>query len=245
MFVIQPFRRCSWALALVLALVIAPAAARDDADVAADPDVVHGEGYLAVHPDQAWRIHGIAALRDGRNEEAIVFLRRAARHADKPAQALLGSIYWEGRAGVPADKALAYVWMDLAAERGYRDFLLTREHYWDAMDAAERERALKEGVAIHDEYADAIAQPRLNRILRRARNEMTGSRVGFVGALRVRPVRGQGLDEISGSQYYDARHWDAKQYWKAQDALWSPAPQGHVEVGAPRPLATPAQAPRQ
>ena len=100
-----------------------------DIAVASDPDVVNNEGYLSRHPDQRWRAEGVEALRAERNDEALTYFRRAARYTDKPSQAMLAAAFWEGKV-VDQDRPLAYAWMDLAAERGYRDYLAAREQYW-------------------------------------------------------------------------------------------------------------------
>ena len=206
-----------------------------DIVVANDPDVVNDEGYLTHHPDQRWRAEGVEALRAGRNVEAITYLRRAARYADKPSQALLAAIYWEGN-GIAQDRSTAYAWMDLAAERGYRDYLVAREQYWADLGDADRAAALKVGAALYDEFGDAVAQPRMNQELRRARSEMTGSRVGVIGPLTIIPLRTTGLSSMRGDQYYDARHWDPKRYWQSQDQLWNPPVQGRVEIGPLQPF---------
>ncbi|MFZ2237410.1 MAG: hypothetical protein WBP11_04770 [Dokdonella sp.] len=210
-----------------------------DMTVASDPDVVNDKGYLAHHPDQRWRAEGVEALRADRSEEAVTYFRRAARYADKPSQAMLAAMFWEGDV-VARDRPTAYAWMDLAAERGYRDYLIAREQYWAKLSEDERATALKVGATLYDECGDAVAQPRMNRELRRARSEMTGSRVGFIGSLTIIPLRTTGLPSMRGDEYYDARHWDPKRYWQAQDQLWDP-PQGHAEVGPLQSLAEPTQ----
>ena len=202
---------------------------RDDI-VATDDVVVMDPGYLAAHPDQLWRARGVERLGSGRGAEAIKNLRIAARYGDKPSQALLGALYWEG-IEVPMDRATAYAWMDLASERGYREYLVTREQYWDELTPTERSRAVKVGGPIYDQYADVVAKPRLNNELRRSVRSITGSRTGFVGALSIIPME-RYTGDVDGNRFYDRRHWDPKQYWRVQDQLWNPhAPRGHVEVG--------------
>ena len=89
---------------------------------------------------------------------------------------------------------------------------------------------------LYDEFGDAVAQPRMNRELRRARSEMTGSRVGTIGTLTIIPLRTTGLESMRGDQFYGARHWDPKRYWQAQDQLWNPPAQGRAEVGPLQPI---------
>ena len=202
---------------------------RDDI-VATDDVVVMDQGYLDAHPDQQYRARGVDLLGSGRGAEVVKNLRRAARYGDKPSQALLGALLWEG-VEVPMDRASAYAWMDLASERGYREYLVTREQYWDELSDAERNRAVQVGGPIYDQYADVVAKPRLDHQLRRAKRSITGSRTGFVGNLSIIPMD-RYTGDIEGNRYYDRRHWDSKHYWRVQDQLWNPnAPRGHVEVG--------------
>lgn len=184
--------------------------------------------YWNAHPDQKHRMLGIAALQEGRAEEARGHFERAARHADKASQALMAQLLWEGR-GVPRDRALAYAWMDLAAERGDPQLAAQREVYWAELDAASRERAIEEGKAVYDQYADDVAQPRLERERRRWTMVAAGSRLGSPGAARVcteqTMPRGKGAITglgMCGSGADSAVHYaDAKlspaEYWRQRD----------------------------
>src|SRR5690606_3408590 len=118
----------------------------------------------------------------------------------------LAEMLWEGD-GVPRDRAQAYAWSDLAAERGWPDLLGKRERYWNQLDAAERERAIEVGLPLLREYGDDVAKPRIDTKLRQARRRITGSRVGHVGNLTIRlpSVAGdpmQGGHDVDGSRYY-------------------------------------------
>jgi len=55
---------------------------------------------------------------------------------------MVAEIFWKG-SGTGADRPTAQNWMDLAAERGYKDFAAVREFYWKSI--SEAERALKVG----------------------------------------------------------------------------------------------------
>lgn len=185
--------------------------------------------YWNAHPDQKNRMLGLAALQEGREEQARLHFERAARYADKTAQALLAQLHWEGRGG-PADQALGYAWMDLAAERGDRGLAAQRERYWAALDEATRQRSIEQGQAIYDEFADEVAQPRLERERRRWSRAAVGSRIGPSGAALVcdnrigtTPGGGAGALELCGSgveasvHYGDAR-LSAREYWLERDA---------------------------
>src|SRR3546814_2441093 len=86
-------------------------------------------GFLNSHPDLRYRLLGMEAMREDRHGDAFKFFRRAAHFADKPSQGMVAEMLWNGD-GVERDRALAYAWMDLAAERGYAGFLGLRERYW-------------------------------------------------------------------------------------------------------------------
>ncbi|MGN6511974.1 MAG: hypothetical protein ACTHKZ_00135 [Lysobacteraceae bacterium] len=204
-----------------------------------DPDVLT-EGFLAAHPDLRWRAEGVRDYAAGRYGVALQELLRAARYADKPSQAMIAGMYWDG-VGVPRDRPLAYAWMDIAAERMYHDFIVYREIYWNALSADERRDAIRRGQAILAEYGDDVAKPRLEKVLRREARQATGSRVGFVGNLTIvpftGPLAGTGLT-LRGDQYYAEEYWKPEQYWRLQDQIWkAPERVPHVEVGPLQPVA--------
>ncbi|QCO68603.1 sel1 repeat family protein [Luteimonas yindakuii] len=186
--------------------------------------------YWNAHPDQKHRMLGLAALQEGRAEEARGHFERAAHHADKASQALMAQLLWEGR-GVAQDRALAYAWMDLAAERGDPRLAAQRELYWSGLEEASRQRALAEGKSIYDRYADDVAQPRLERERRRWTQIAVGSRLGSPGAARVctsrngggRPA-GAGMGGLDFCQngldsavHYADSTLSPAQYWRARD----------------------------
>jgi TPR repeat protein len=109
------------ALLGTLLLLLAPLAARS-ADCAPDAraslrSALMTPGFLQAHPDLHWRGLGMQAWRQGRPDHALVRFKRAAAHADKLSQSLVARMYQEGTGTAP-DPVLAYIWMDLAAERG-------------------------------------------------------------------------------------------------------------------------------
>lgn len=222
---------------LLLALLAPMAGASEPAKSPPEIDpAVLTEGFLVAHPDLRWRSEGIRTYAQGRHAQALVQLRRAARFADKPAQAMVAALHWSG-VGVPVDRPLGYAWMDLASERLYPDFVVFRERYWALLTASERTEALQRGRAIYAEYGDRVAKPRLDRTLERARREITGSRTGFTGRLEIvpesGPLAGTGLT-LRGDQYYANEYWKPELYWQLQDRIWRAPPRGRVEVGAPQ-----------
>jgi TPR repeat protein len=188
-------------------------------------------GFIGAHPDIYWRQQGIDKYDRGRYTEAMTAFRRAARYADKTSQAMLAQMLWNGD-GVKIDRVMAYVWADLAAERGYPDFIATREKFWRDLSVDEQHAALSAGGAVFGEYGDAVAKRREESALHLARISITGSRTGHIGTLSV----GQKLPDgrflaVDGALYYADKYWKPEQYWHWQDRVWTQTPEGKVEVG--------------
>jgi len=200
-------------------------------------------GFLSGHPDLRFRMLALEKRAAGKLDEAFRLFQRAALYADKPSQAMVAEMLWNGN-GTEPDRALAYAWMDLAAERGYRGFLLLREQYWQELGETERERAIQEGQAIYSRYGDDAAEPRLAAIMRREKRKATGSRTGFVGALSILVPGPGGWENIDGSTFYDERYWDPVQYRAWHDAIWMTPKVGSVTVGEVE-LAMPDRASRE
>lgn len=221
-----------------------------------DRDAWSTQGLRAAHPDIRWRLEALEAMEQGNDALARSYLERAARYGDKPAQALLAELHFEGRGGT-ADRALGYAWMDLAAERGNELFAAWRERYWHALDAAERERALDVGQDVYAEFADAVAMPRLERTMERQRRSATGSRTGSTIGVRVYEAptantAGIGMIDSKGKRipvgrhvprYYEDKFWKPDQYWAWKDAVLEESTNqlksGQVTVGDIESEATP------
>ncbi|MBX3687984.1 hypothetical protein [Dokdonella sp.] len=213
--------------ATVLSGAFGLASARSD-----DPSIVRNASFIAAHPDLFWRERGIFEYTSGHFVAARTDFRRAAGFADKPSQALLAQMLWNGEGGA-ADRIAAYVWADLAAERAYPDFIATRERMWKELSAQQRGAVQAAGEPVFAQFADAVAKPRLERELRRRRLDVTGSRTGRVGTLSVMAVNPDGTmgPPIDGSLYYAPRYWKPEDYWRWQDQPFKQPPRGHVDVG--------------
>jgi hypothetical protein len=208
---------------LAFALAVPAGAALADRRAPPDPSqdaMLITAGFLEHHQDIKYRMLGIEAYKQKRYEDAMRFFRRAGYYADKPSQAMVAEMYWNGH-GTAADRALAYAWMDLAAERGYRSFLVQREKFWLELSATDRTRAVGEGEALYAQFGDAAAKPRYERKLRMGRRDITGSRTGFNRGVTIQVPGPAGQQSIEGSKFYDERYWDAKQYWAWQDKIWT------------------------
>lgn len=222
----------------LILLSLSFAASTQQMPLKVDRDVDASQAVEDAHPDQRFRRLGYEAAQKGRTEDARRYYRKASRYGDKISQAALAELLWTGQGG-DTDRALGYAWMDLAAERRTPYLLAKRERYWSELSNAERHRALDEGLAVYQEYGDAVAKPRLERIMRNERNQVTGSRLGYLGTLEttLRESDGAG-SRVLAQQYYQDRNWKPDEYWKVQDKLIER--QGKVHVGA---LEVPADPP--
>jgi TPR repeat protein len=194
-----------------------------------DGTFMRTQGFLGAHPDLSHRLQGLESHRARQHTRALQDFLQAASYADKPSQAMIAEMYWRGE-GVAVDRATAYAWMDLAAERAYPALLAKREHYWAALTPDERKRALATGQALYAEYGDDIAKPRMERVLARYHRRATGSRVGFIGTLQVVLPTSNGVQIVDGEDYYAARYWQPAHYWRWKDGSWT-SDDGQVEVG--------------
>lgn len=229
----QSVRALVFLFAISVAFAALPALAGKDPGVIDRDDqaVMASKAFLDAHPDMKYRTEGFLAYELGDFAEARTHFLKAAEFADKPAQAMLAEMAWKG-IGEPADRAMGYVWADLAAERGYRQFVALRERYWSELDAAGRERVLMEGVAVMQHYGDASAQPRLARHLRRARLVMITGRPRKDVTILVPGKYGMGT-WVRGHDFYAPKFWEPKQYFEWVDAVWADPPVENVEVGSP------------
>ncbi len=236
------------AISLTVLSCLAPAAVASDLPPHAvgltgeDVVVVSTESFLAAHPDQLYRLKAQGALKDGDPALARQYLLQGARFGDKLSQAMLAQMWWDGRGG-ETDRALAYVWMDLAAERNTPLLVVERERFWNALEPAERERALRIGGQIFDQYEDRVAKPRQERQMRKAQLATVGSRIAQrSGKMDVcignywLTRDGQPLcnERIYAHRFYQDRFWEPEQYWAWQDQvlhITTSAP--GVEVGSP------------
>jgi hypothetical protein len=205
-------------VATLLGLLAVPAAGsgpppRTDAYEAI---VLQSHEFLVYHPDLRFRGLGMQARERGRHEEARNDFRNAARYGDKLSQAALADMLWNGQGG-PADRALGYAWMDLAAERGTEWLVVQRERFWEALSADERERAVREGRALYAEFGDPAATPRLERELRAGSMRQTGSRAGWNGAMRSQGRGDAGARVLQPERHQLARYWDPVAYRQWQD----------------------------
>lgn len=202
-----------------------------------DQRVMSSAAFLNAHPDMKYRHEGWLAYSQGDHAAARTHFLEAAAWGDKPSQAMLAEMAWQGL-GQPADPALGYAWADLAAERGYRPFVALREQYWRQLDGAAQARAVEAGQPLLATYADEVTGPRMARHLRRQRFGMISMRPRKDVAVSIPGPGGQWLD-IRGHDFYVDKFWEPARYRAWVDAVWTDPPKENVDVGAPQSLEAP------
>lgn len=243
-------RHAGWAIVLLLAtgsaLAEGPLKLVSASFMDVDAQLKSAEG----HPNEEWRLRGLKSYLSGHYDEAIAKFERGASFADKHSQHYLSLIYWHGQ-GVPVDRMRAYIWSDLAAERGSRKLLAIREKMWAELTPRQQQQALAEGGEYYARYGDEVAKPRAEAEIRRFTARMTGSRVGFhnqkMDVINGGPINGSFgnatpgmlaatvmvVGSTTGDKLYAADRTRADAYWSAQDRELDRT--GRVEVGPASP----------
>ena len=201
-------------------------------------------------PNELSRIAGQMAYLRQDYAAAITQFERGAHYADKYSQHVLSLMHWHG-IGVAPDPVQAYIWADLAAERGSNTMLLIREKMWSRLTPVQQEQAIASGQEFHARFGDHVAKPRAEGAMRRFADGMTGSRVGYDGHvldLVGAPMGGtygpqvgsmastyQNYQVASTEQLYGGDRRDMAAYWAAQTRLLD----GKVNVGPLTPVRGP------
>jgi hypothetical protein len=209
----------SLALAAWLSLYAADAAAikprvkidAAEAAVSSDVDRDIRKRFDDLYPGSAnvlnyrYRLYGHLAAAERRWPDAANDFRIAASYADKYSQHRLSLLYWHG-VGVEKDRVEAYLWADLAAERGYTEFLAVRERMWRQLDEAERAAAVERGPALYAHYGDPSAKQRQKYqwLLGQATSLLRRERLAVV---------------------------DFEDYWQKVDAPWVPSKNATITIG--------------
>ena len=143
-------------------------------------------------------------------------------------------MHWYG-VGVAVDRVEAYIWSDLAAERGYPQFLAIRERLWRDLTPDQQAAVAQRGVALYAEFGDPAAKKRFKIALEQSRRQLTGSHTGFnsgVGFISQERLRNMSLsnlhDDIQIAKIHSPSRTDPKRYWQQEDRAWK---NGMVNVG--------------
>ncbi|GAB3505325.1 sel1 repeat family protein [Pseudoxanthomonas daejeonensis] len=207
-------------------------AGSDDASIDRDDQQVMSTiAFLDAHPDLKYRREGWLAFEAGDYATAIGHFTKAARFGDKMSQAMLAEMAWKGQ-GQTVDRPLGYAWADLAAERGYRQFVALREHYWGQLTPQERERAIEVGQPLLPLYSQEVTQVTMSKHLRKARRYMIAGRVSRGGDVYVPGVGGL-WTKIRGHDFYAEKFWNPQRYQEWTDQVWKDPPRENVDVGEP------------
>ena len=218
-------------LLCALAAGIAHAAGKDVPIDREDQRVMSTVAFLDAHPDLKYRREGWLAFDAGHYEEAVAHFTRAAGFGDKVSQAMLAEMAWKGQ-GRPVDRPLGYAWADLAAERGYRQFVVLREQYWNRLTPEERVRAIEVGQPLLPVYSHEVTRLAIQKELLKARRNMTYRRFNR-GADVVVPGPGRQWTRIRGHDFYAEKFWNPKRYEEWTDEVWTDPPKENVDVGEP------------
>jgi uncharacterized protein len=203
-----------------------------DAEALSQFDVLYK--LSANHPNERYRLFAQKAAATENWRDAAKAFRIAARYADKYSQHRLSLMYWYG-VGVAVDRVEAYVWSDLAAERGYPQFLAIRERMWQALTPAQQAAVAQRGSTLYAEFGDPTAKKRFESALFQGRRNITGSHAGFdggVGFMSPEVLRVQKLsnlnEDILVAKIHNPSRTDPDRYWQQEDRAWK---NGMVGVG--------------
>jgi uncharacterized protein len=191
----------------------------------------------AGHPNEYHRLQAAKFAAAGDWNDARKAFLLSARYAYKYSQHRLSLLYWYG-VGTPQDRVEAYVWADLAAERGYQHFLAIREKMWRELRPEEQAAVAARGRARYAEYGDPAAKRRFELAMGWHRRSITGSRTGHVGTLGVLApkqagTKGSLFDNRQFIGIFSAERTDPKKYWALEDRAWK---NGMVSVGEIEPV---------
>ncbi|MEM6573564.1 MAG: hypothetical protein AAF552_07085 [Pseudomonadota bacterium] len=153
-------------------------------------------------PDQADLIRAARSLQDGFERDAMQKFKKAARYGNKQAQKNVALMYIKGL-GVEQDWARAYAWLKLASTHGDGRIVSARDEVLGALREDEQALANSYYEELNEEFGDLQALERRELWVRRQKREVTGSRLGKVGALRVQVTDATGYNwELSGPEYF-------------------------------------------
>lgn len=184
------------------------------------------------HPNERHRLYAQVATADGRLSDAVKLFRIAARYADKYSQLRLALIYWQGT-GAAQDRVEAYLWADLAAERGYPLFLAVREQMWRELTPEQQAAALQRGPALHAQFGDAIAKQRFKWKLVRSASRAHAKRIGSIQVVPGKMLAGwvPSREEMEAwSLAYSPSRVEPDKYWVIEDRIMTKGVGSNVTV---------------
>jgi len=234
----------------VIAMLIAP---WGSAAASTPPNPDDGEQALLTamqntntwgHPDQYGEFTGMQAYAAGQYRTAFNDFKLGARYADKVSQLCIGLMYLSGQ-GLDKDPATAYAWISLAAERGYPEFVATRDKLGKQLTPAERSSAEASMKSLTAEYGDAAAKPRMASYMRSTMQIASPTGKPPIGVYTELGGTASGTSDCGPAgghgdcSFYARWRWDPKQYFAARDAQWLAPAKGTVTVEPLQPVASP------
>jgi len=232
--------RWMWGLCL-LASAVSAFASDDPLD---DPEVKKTLTAMTnastwYHPDLFGEFAGARRYAHHDYKGALKYFEIGAYYADKFSQLSIGLMHLNGE-GTKKDPVTAFAWFELAAERGYPDFVATRDRVKAMLTPEQLAAAAQLSSTLGERYADAVAKPRMAQQLRRGQEQMTGSLTGFdygVDQASSKGACGTGL--IIGGQampqagcasanFYARERWEPNLYFASRDRSYTAT----VTVGA-------------
>ena len=121
---------------------------------------------------------------------------------DKYGQYMVGFMYLTGKS-VAEDRVAASAWYRLAAERGTKEFIQSRDQVMASLDAAQRADSDRIFVELRQEYGDLVLLAKaIREDYEKLREQRTGSRLSDTSSpLAIVDMNSGGVSR-SGSDYY-------------------------------------------
>jgi hypothetical protein len=226
-------RKLTALLMVTWALQFAHASADPNDDALNDPAVQRAIRAMAnastwFHPDLFGEFAGMRDYAHRQYASALKNFEGGAYYADKFSQLTIGLMYLNGE-GTKKDPVTAYAWIDLASERGYPDFVATRDRLRGELTAEQFAKAMQLRSSLGERYGDVVAKPRLVGQLRLGMMQMTGSHTGFGSEMNHLNAKGTcgplviaGGADVSeagcgGDGIYARERWDPDLYFASRD----------------------------
>jgi hypothetical protein len=244
-----------WMTLLLAGLIAVNGIAKStDHDPLNDPDVqktllAMKDANTWYHPDLFGEFAGMRRYAHKDYAGALKYFKIGAYYSDKLSALSIGLMYLNGE-GVTRDPLTAYAWLTVAAERGYPDFVATRDRVKAGLTPAQLGEAQPIVDQLMDEYGDKAAKRRLVVQLRQGQMKITGSHTGFdsgISQLNTKDcggpsiaVGGEALTKsgCSGASMFAKWRWDPKTYFAVRDSRWKAT----VSVGAIKDAGAAAEA---
>jgi uncharacterized protein len=172
--------------------------------------------YAEGHPDIINEFAGMHRYASGDYAGAMKSFLIAASYADKPSQLSIGLMYLNGQ-GVQKDPATAWAWISVAAERGYPQFVSTRDDLWRQLDAEQRQQAKAAEQQLYTQYGDPVAQPRMLQALQQSQANVDGANTNANASMDKFCAQNKAA---ACADLYAKWFWDPKNYFAGRDAAW-------------------------